>query len=353
MSQSSIVLVTGANGYVALWLVKRLLDAGFRVHATVRDLSDGAKTKVLSELVPAGSDQLRIFEADLLREGSFSDAMEGCDCVFHTASPFMLQVRDNQRDLIDPALEGTRNILQCACSKATVQRVILTSSVAAVMGDTADLLELPHHTADERHWNHSSTLTHQPYSYSKTLAEREAWRIANGQSRWKLVVINPVLVIGPGLNSRATSESFQIVRQLGDGTLKWGVPHLDFGLVDVRDVAEAHYQAAIRIDAEGRHILSAGHFTLLEMAEMVRAATGNRYKLPTCTLPKWLVWLMAPAVGISRRMVRRNVGYPWLVDNQKSIRQLGIQYRPVKESLVAHFQQVFNSSSGCESNAQA
>ncbi|MFP3560706.1 diaminohydroxyphosphoribosylaminopyrimidine deaminase, partial [Paraburkholderia sp. SIMBA_049] len=92
--------------------------------------------------------------------------------------------------------------------------------------DNADLDAVPSGAFTEANWNTSSSLTHQPYSYSKTVAEREAWQIAGAQQRWRLVTIHPSLVIGPGINPYATSESFEIVRQMGDGTMKMGVPDL-------------------------------------------------------------------------------------------------------------------------------
>ena len=230
-------MVTGATGYVAGWLVKLLLDNGFTVHAPIRNPNDKNKTQYLDKLAASAPGTLRYFEADLLREGSYDKAMQGCELVFHTASPFALKVKDAQRDLIDPAIEGTRNILNAVNKTASVKRVVLTSSVAAMYGDNKDLQQLPHHSITEEVWNTTSSVDHQPYSYSKTMAEKEAWKMQNQQQRWDLVVINPSLVMGPGISPEITSESFKIIKQLGDGTMKMGAPDYEIGLVDVRDVA--------------------------------------------------------------------------------------------------------------------
>ncbi|MDT8447819.1 MAG: NAD-dependent epimerase/dehydratase family protein [bacterium] len=336
------VLVTGATGYVAGRLVNRLLEAGLTVHAPVRDPNNLDKTRFLRQLAEELPGQIRFFEADLLDGGSYDEAMKGCELVFHTASPFSLQFKDAQKDLIDPALLGTRNVLGSVERTPTVKRVVLTSSCAAVLGDTVDLLSLPNGTATEEHWNSTSSLTHQPYSFSKTLAEKEAWHLNRAQNRWDLVVINPTLVLGPGINPRGTSESFHIFRQLGDGTMKSGVPDLDIGLVDVRDVAQAHYLAGFTPKAQGRHIVSAKSLTVLQMAQVLRSHYGDAYPFPQKQLPKWLVWLVGPLVGMPRKMVRRNVGYPWKVDHTKSKTELGLTYREPEEFLVEFFQQMID-----------
>lgn len=198
------VLVTGATGYVAGWVVKRLLDAGLAVHATVRDPSDKRKTAHLRSLEPV-SGRLRFFAADLLRSGSFDEAMAGCQLVFHTASPYAVSVRDPQKELVDPALLGTKNVLDSVNRTPSVGRVVLTSSCAAIYGDSADLAATPRGVFDEQVWNTSSSLEHGPYSYSKVLAEREAWRMHDAQSRWQLVVVNPAAVMGPGVKPDGTS----------------------------------------------------------------------------------------------------------------------------------------------------
>ncbi|WGS46147.1 hypothetical protein LFL97_22035 [Burkholderia sp. JSH-S8] len=81
------------------------------------------------------------------------------------------------------------------------------------------------------------------------MAEREAWHIAGAQRRRDLVTINPSRVIGHGINPHATSESFEIVRQMGNGTMKMAVPDLGIGAVDVRGVADAQVRAAFLPDA--------------------------------------------------------------------------------------------------------
>lgn len=337
------VLVTGATGYVAGWIVKRLVEAGVTVHAAVRNPKDKAKIAHLEAMANAGPGTVRFFAADLLQPGSYAQAMAGCEVVLHTASPFTTAVKDPQRELIDPALLGTRNVLEEASRTASVRRVVLTSSCAAIYTDAADCADAPGGVLTEAVWNTTASLEHQPYSYSKTLAEQEGWRLAKAQSRWRLVVVNPSLVIGPGTSPLATSESFNIVRQLGDGTMKMGAPRAGFGVVDVRDLAQAHLAAAFIPGAEGRHIVSGHDTDLLSVGQSLLPRFGDRFPLPRRALPKWLVWLVAPLSGLTRKFVARNVDHAWRADNSKSRKALGMTYRPLQQSMEDMFGQMVDA----------
>ncbi len=345
LDRLSPVLVTGATGYVAGWIVRRLLDAGRTVHAAVRDPANSKKVSPLEAAAANAPGTIRFFRSDLLDEGSYAQAMAGCAVVFHTASPFTRAVDDPRKDLLDPAKSGTRNVLGEARRTPTVRRVVLTSSVAAVFGDNADISKSKSLRFTEEDWNTTSSLSHQPYSYSKVEAEREAWQIASQQDRWDLVAINPSLVLGPALNPFATSESFHLIRQLGNGHLGTGVPDYFVGAVDVRDVADAHIAAAQRPGATGRYIVSGHDTSFPEMARMLRNHYGDRFRFPARTLPKWLVWLLGPMVerATTRAIIRRNVGIPVHADNSKSIRELGITYRPLEDSLIDMFEQLIQS----------
>lgn len=348
IDQSAPVLVTGATGYVAGWIVQRLLARGCTVHAAVRGADDKEKLahlEALKEQPECSEGKLRYFESDLLKPGSYAEAMAGCELVFHTASPFSTKVDDPIGQLVLPAQLGTRNVLEQAKATPSVRRVVLTSSVVAIYGDNADRIDLGVEAFSEAHWNETSSADHQPYPYSKTLAEKEAWRIADGQRRFDLVTINPSLVIGPGLDPHGSSESFDLVRQLGDGTMKSGVPHWGIGAVDVRDLADAHLAAGFRKAASGRYIVSGHDTSFMGLADALRETFGRDYPLPKKVMPKALVWLFAPMVNklLTRKLVSRNVGYDWRADNGKSVRELGVSYRPLEESMVDFFQQMIDS----------
>ncbi|MGE0723496.1 MAG: NAD-dependent epimerase/dehydratase family protein [Alphaproteobacteria bacterium] len=337
------VLVTGANGYVGSWVVERLLARGHNVHGTVRDPGDGRKVGHLLRLAGDAPGRLTLFAADLLDEAGFDAPAAGCEVVFHTASPFAVRgVRDPVRELIEPARRGTRAVLEAATRAGSVRRVVLTSSVAAIYGDAADLATLDEDRYDERHWNRTSSERHRPYSYSKTVAERLAWEIAAAQDRWDLVVLNPGLVLGPALSPHATSESVALMRDFASGLYRFGAPALEVGIVDVRDVADAHMLAAETAGASGRHILVSETRSLLEIGQILRARFGAAYPFPRFVLPKPLVVLTSALVGIPMRFAARNVGYPLRFDSAYARADLGVVFRPAAAAIVEHFQQLLD-----------
>lgn len=338
------VLVTGATGYIAGWLVKKLLDRGVTVHAAVRDPAKADKVRHLTQMAQDAPGKLVLFKTDLLDPGSYKEAMQGCCVVFHTASPYSLTVKDAQTELVDPALDGTRNVLHEACNTRTVKRVVLTSSVAAIYGDNTDLLAVADGKLAEDQWNTTSTLDYNPYPYSKTVSEHAAWEIAESQSQWDLVVINPALVMGPALNPNPSSDSFTVLGGFGSGVMLLGVPDLRFGVVDVREVADAHIAAGFNPKANHRYILCAQSSGLMGIADCLRAKF-SQYPLPNWIIPKPIIWLLGPILSdeLPRRYVKLNVGYPFEVNNARSIEELGISYRPIEQSVTEAFAQMIEA----------
>jgi nucleoside-diphosphate-sugar epimerase len=337
------VLVTGGNGYIASWLVKYLLEQGVNVRVTVRDPSNEQKVGHLKRIAGKSPGKLTLFQADLLQEGAFNGPMKGCELVFHTASPFVIMgIKDAQKELVDPAVKGTRNVLEAANRTDSVKRVVLTSSVVGVYGDAADMQQTKNGIFTEDYWNTSSSVEHQPYNYSKVAAEKAAWEIAKQQNRWDLVVINPGLVLGPSLTQASDSTSLSTMMQFVDGSLKMGAPMLEFGVVDVRDVAQAHIKAGFTPGASGRHICVSDSVTMLGMGKLLRKHFGGRYHFPRRELPKFLVWLGGPMNGITRKFVSTNVGYPLKFDNSYTRKDLGMEFRPVEATVIEHFQQMID-----------
>ena len=338
------VVVTGGSGYIASWIVKYLLEDGKSVRTTVRSLKDTKKIEHLLELQNKFKDKLTLFEADLLTEGSFDKAIEGVELVIHTASPFFVAgIKNAQKQLVDPALQGTRNILGACNRISSVKRVVLTSSVAAIHSDNIDSLKVPNNTFTEEHWNTTSNLIHQPYAYSKTLAEKEAWEIQKQQTRWDLVVINPSFVMGPSLSKRLDGTSVEFMKNMLKGVFRTGVPDTKMGFVDVRDVAKAHILAGFTPSAKGRHITSAEVMPMLGVAKIIKEKFGNRYSVPTGNLPKALVYVIGPFFGLSWGYTKNNIGQPLNYNHEFSKTDLSLTYRPLTETFVDHVNQMESS----------
>jgi len=337
------VLVTGGTGYLASWIIKMLLEDGIDVHATVRDSSNTSKIEHLTTLSNQSSGTLKLFDADLLKKGSFEKAMGDCELVFHTASPFMItDIKNPETELIRPAKKGTKNVLESAKKNHTVKRIVLTSSVAAIYGDNVDIKKTPKGIFTEKEWNVTSSPEHQPYPYSKTIAEKEAWSIAERQDKWDLISINPGWILGPSLSKRTDSLSIKTMIEYGDGTYKTGVPEIGMGIADVRDVAAAHIKAGFTLEANGRHIIVNKEATLLDIADILVKKFGNNYPFPRREAPKFLFWLIAPLYGHTRKYVSKNVGIEVKFDNAKSKNDLDLSYLPFEQTIIEHFQQILD-----------
>uniref|UniRef100_A0A1J3FDT3 Tetraketide alpha-pyrone reductase 1 n=1 Tax=Noccaea caerulescens TaxID=107243 RepID=A0A1J3FDT3_NOCCA len=260
-----VVCVTGASGYIASWIVKLLLLRGYTVKGTVRDPEDQKKTGHLLALDGA-KERLKLFKANLLDEGSFEHAIDGCDAVFHPASPVKLTVADPQAELIKPAVMGTINILKTCTKVSTVKRVIITSSMATVMFPKSPLR--PNDFVDETTFSDPSVCEEEKqwYILSKILAEDAAWQFAKANNI-DLIVMNPGLVIGPILQP-TLNFSVDVIVDFINGKNTFNRRY--HRLVDVRDVALAHVKALETPSANGRYIIDAPIVTTNDIEKVLR-----------------------------------------------------------------------------------
>ncbi|KAJ5679154.1 hypothetical protein N7462_007398 [Penicillium macrosclerotiorum] len=338
----SVSLVTGASGFIASHVVQQLLERGQKVHATVRSVRNTKKIKHLLDMQERWPCKLTLFEADLLVPGSFDTAVKGCSVVYHIASPFFIEnkIHDGQKELVEPALKGTQHVLDAVQKCETVKLVVLTSSVAAIFGDYADVRQMKDNTLSSNYFNTTSTVNHNAYSYSKAIAEKEAWKLYKAQPnppRWRLVTINPGFVLGPSLSPLSESGSLTLLDQLLRGELFWGVPDLWFATVDVREVASAHIQAAQNPNSHGRYILADSKMhSFVEFARILRALSRSR-RIPNHTLPSSLVRLCGPLLGLSRKWLSLNLGIKFDIDNKSSLDELKVIYRPLDETLADYY----------------
>ena len=333
------ILVTGGTGFIGSWVVKALLEKGNTVRLTVRDKSKKEKYSFLQEIADKSEGTLELWEADLMKKGSFDAPAKGSDMIAHIASPFFLKIKDAQKDLVDPAVKGTENVLEAANKSGTVKKVVLTSSVASVHGDNIDMKNQNISFFTEEHFNTTSSLSHQPYSFSKVSAENKAWEINKKQNEWELVVMNPSFVMGPSLTTTSKSESLKVMTELLTGKYKSGAPDLKFGFVDVRDVAKAHI-LGLETEAKGRHILAESVAGILEMANVVKSTYEDTYKVPTSYVPRWLLMIVGPIAGFSRKFVRNNIGHDLKLDSSKSKEKLGLKYIPFEKTITDMVEQM-------------
>ncbi|KAH0747639.1 hypothetical protein KY285_009296 [Solanum tuberosum] len=247
--EGEVVCVTGGSGFIGSWLVSSLLERGYTVHATVKDLNDEKETKHLLALEGAES-RLRLYQIDLLDYDSIVSAITGAVGVFHLASPCIVdEVKDPENDLLSPAIKGTSNVLT-ASKELGVKRVVVTSSVSSITPNPnwpADRIMNEDCWTDIEYCKQNGVW----YPLSKTLAEKDAWKFAK-EKDLDIVVVNPGTVMGP-IIPPSLNASMQMILRLLQGCTD---TYQDFfmGLVHVKDVALAHILVYENKSAKGRHM---------------------------------------------------------------------------------------------------
>lgn len=325
------VLVTGASGFIGLHCVRELLQKGYRVRGTVRSLTREPRLRAALEK-HTDTSHFELATADLMSDEGWADAMRGCRYVWHVASPVPTAPPKHEDELIIPARDGTMRVLRAA-TDAGVERVVLTSSIAAVCeGYPRD----PSRLFTEDDWSRlEGEVT--PYDKSKTLAERAAWDFVAGlpaDNKIELATINPGLVLGPLLETDY-SVSAEAIRKLMRREYP-GCPRLGWPSVDVRDVASAHFAAMTTPEANGQRFCCCVDFVWMqEMAAILTEHFGDQgYKVPTRLLPDFVV-RFAGLFDKVTRVVTPRLGLELNVSNEKIKRVLGWQPRGTEEMVVA------------------
>ncbi|KAK4735676.1 hypothetical protein R3W88_009937 [Solanum pinnatisectum] len=298
-----VVCVTGAGGFIASWLVKLLLEKGYTVRGTVRN-PDDPKNGHLKELEGA-KERLILLRADLLDYQSLREAIYGCDGVFHTASP----VTDDPEQMVEPAVIGTKNVITAA-AEAKVGRVVFTSSIGTVYMDPN---RAPDKVVDETCWSDLDFCknTKNWYCYGKTVAEKTAWDEAR-EKGVDLVVINPVLVLGPLLQPTVNASVLHILKYL-TGSAKTYANSIQ-AYVHVKDVALAHILLYEAPSASGRYICAESVLHRGDVVEIL-AKFFPEYPIPTKCSDE-----------------TRPRAKPYKFTNQK-LKDLGLEFTPVKQCL--------------------
>jgi nucleoside-diphosphate-sugar epimerase len=337
----SPVLVTGASGFVGMHCILRLLQDGYRVRGTVRNVERGNRvTAALAKHTDVAG--LTLVEADLGSDAGWQAAVAGCQRVLHVASPVPRKPPTTAEEVIAPARDGALRVLKAA-QQAGVKRVVMTSSTSAVLyGHERDGSK----TYNEDDWSILSDKI-SPYDRSKTIAERAAWDYVKGLpegQRIELVTICPGVVLGPVLSDEF-SISGEVVRKLLAGEVP-GLPDLGWAPVDVRDVAAAHVTAMTHPQAAGqRFIVALEHTSWQEIALILsRHLAAKGFKVPTRRVPNFVLKLVSiwdktaamavPELGkrqdVSCERARKVLGWKprdvqtMVIDMADSMIQLGI-----------------------------
>ncbi|PPQ72637.1 hypothetical protein CVT26_004344 [Gymnopilus dilepis] len=289
-SPGARVLVTGANGYVAMWVVRTLLEQGYNVRAVVRSSEKGKHVK---EYFSSYDDQLEIVVVeDMTKDGAFDEVVKGVDAIEHIASPATLFFEDPDT-YIKPAVQGTVGILESARKFGDkVKRIIITSSVGAIYSTVTN----PPVLFDEKHWNDEAIQMVKDhgkdapslikYSASKTLAEKAAWdyyKEHKREAQWDLVVFHPSLVLGPPLQEQPKTPAElntsllifwnMIANEQPEEALKDSI-----NIIHVRDIAAAHVAALRKEEAAGqRMILNEAVFSWQGLRNLVRSLRPDLY----------------------------------------------------------------------------
>jgi len=323
------VLLTGVSGYLGGHLALQLLGAGYIVRGSLRNLQLADKVRAALEAAGADISRLEFVQLDLNADAGWDDAMQDVRYVQHVASPFVTAMPVDRMELIGPAVAGVTRALNAAFA-AKVERVVLTSSSAAIMYGHDKSRTAPFTAAD---WTNLDGRAVNAYIESKTRAERMGWDIAARHGRTgDLVSVNPTAILGPLLDDDP-GTSVGLVQRLLNGSIP-AAPRIYFAITDVRDVAAVHVAAMTAPDAGGRRFpVGNDTYSLMEAAKLVRPALpAGVGKLPRFQAPDWLVRLIA----LVDKDARGNIGELGVVkriDASEARALLGRPFIPVAQTL--------------------
>lgn len=322
------VLVTGGSGYIAGFTIRQLIDQGWTVRTTIRNLAREAEVR---GWLNVDHDRLSFFAADLTGDAGWAEAMAGCSHVVHMASPVPAHHIKDENELIVPARDGALRALRFA-RDAGVTRLVMTSSVAAIFyGRAADK-----DSFSEADWTDVTAGGVSAYAKSKTIAERAArdWIAAEGGSL-EFVTVNPGLVLGPLLGADF-SPSLEAVKRVLEGAYP-ALPDLGFNLVDVRDVADLHIRALTAPDIGGERFMAVsphGFLRLAEIAAILRERLPDHArKVPTRRMPDWLMRIVSLFDPVVRQMIGE-LGKVRHAEPTHAMQVLGWRPRPAADSVV-------------------
>jgi dihydroflavonol-4-reductase len=326
---STKVLVTGANGFIGLHTILRLLQLGYNVRATVRnEVHKKNVIETLSKCLDAS--HLEFALVDLSRDEGWKDAVQSCHYVIHIASPYLAENPKNENEMIIPARDGTLRVLKAAQVEG-VKRVVMLSSIVAISSGH----EGENRIFDENDWSDLGK-THSVYSKSKTLAEHAAWdfiRSAENKSGMEMVAMNPTNVFGPVLDGHyhTSTEWYRTIMSAESP----GVAHTQIDFVDVRDLVEVLIKALTVPEAVGkRFICNGASIPLKAFADILHDNFSNRgFRVPNRILPDFVIRFMGmfmPKV----KAVADQLQWERTFSTEQAQLVFGWQPRPYKQTII-------------------
>ena len=313
------ILVTGGTGYLAQWIIQVLLQNGYFVRTTIRNLK---KSDELTALL-GNSPHLEFVRADLTEKDCWQNAVSGIDKVIHVASPLG---GDNPNDsaIIDVAVQGTTHVLEAAI-KEGVSHVVMTSSLAA----STPMKSEQRQDLDESLWSSKDNPDLNAYRLSKLFAEEAAWKLIEGTAT-ELTTILPGAIFGPSL-SGAPQSSTALIQQIIGGS---PAPKILLEVSDVRDLAQLHL-LALQEKAKGqRYVAVNGAMTFLEAAKVLKDGLGAKgQKIKTFEIPNFVLKPIAQIVPPLRSLIPM-IGRTYLHTSKKAVTELNWQPRPPQETIL-------------------
>ncbi|WP_299257050.1 aldehyde reductase [uncultured Aquimarina sp.] len=325
------VLLTGVTGFLGSHTTIQLLNKGYEVIGTLRNMKRADEIKQVIAEKTDNIDKLHFAEADLTNENIWGDLISEVQNVIHIASPFPRELPKNDDELIIPAKAGTINILKAA-SKHGIRRVVLTSSSGAIAYGKEKSNRKG--VFDENNWTDTTNIEDStPYFRSKTIAEKAAWDfIKKDTSGLELTTICPGAILGPILE-KDFGTSANIVIKAMDGSSP-AIPKIGFDMVDVRSVADLHIKAMETPEAAGeRFVASAGFLTFKEVASILKEKYPDK-KVPKLSLPDFIVRLFSN-LDKTIKPILVDLGAERKVNNSKAIKLLDWQPISAKDAVLA------------------
>ena len=332
-AETKTVFLTGVSGFIAKHIALQLLNAGYGVRGSVRDMAraDEVKAALKPELADPGAvdERLRFVALDLGKDEGWDSAIEGADILMHTASPFPLVQPKDEESVIRPAVEGALRAFKSA-RQAGIRRVVMTSSSTAIMYKPLEPGRISYNESD---WTEPGNPAATPYVKSKIMAEKAAWDFVEADAReMALTVIHPAFVLGPPLD-RTLNTSLKVVRRFLKGTDPAN-PRVGFPCVDVRDIAAMHVKALSVPDSIGKRVLGSDRFLWFsDMARILKTAYPER-RISTRTAPDWFIRVLSlvdPAV----RTITPTLGLQQTLSAARAKELFGMQFIDAEESLLA------------------